>query len=283
MKQEIRQAKKVLEFVWTHPANAQARPRGIARALAFQVRGRMGRRSQTTVGNSARMWVELHSTAASKALYANPPDWREMQAWRLMLKPGDLFVDAGCNVGTYALWAADCGADVVAVEPSPEAFAQLKENIALNEFSIETHHCALADQPGTLKLSQGKGTTNHLILGAAGLGIEVQVDTLDNLLGNRRAAGVKIDVEGAERLVLEGARRALSSRRIEALQIEWNGLSQDVLGESRSPIVEILKGYGYQMCRPDATGLLRSVTAPGDSTDDLFALVQGHPFLLEAA
>jgi FkbM family methyltransferase len=225
------------------------------------------------------MWVDLHSTAASKALYANPPDWPEMQAWRRILKPGDLFVDVGCNVGTYSLWAADCGAAVIAVEPSPDAFELLNENLALNDFSVEAHQCALADQPGIMKLSQGKGTTNHLYLESTELGIDVRVDTLDRLLGDRRVVGMKIDVEGAERLVLEGARQALSEGRIEVLQLEWNGLSREVLGETRTPVARLLGDYGYQLCSPDPSGILRPVDAPESSVEDLFAVVDGHSAL----
>ena len=67
---------------------------------------------------------------------------------------------------------------------------------------------------------------------------------------------MKIDVEGAERLVLEGASRALADLRIDLLQIEWNHCSLDLLGEDRKPVAELLRKCGYELCRPDASGAL---------------------------
>ncbi|MGX7672162.1 FkbM family methyltransferase [Plantactinospora sp. DSM 117369] len=225
------------------------------------------------MGRSGRMWAELHCAAASKVVYANPPDWNEMQAWRRILRPGDLFVDVGSNVGAYALWAGDCGAEVIAIEPSPEAVRRLHANVRLNEFAITVRECGLADHPGQCTLSTGEDTTNHLRLEPGAVGDTIEVDTLDNILGSRFAVGVKIDVEGAERLVLDGARRALEQRRIGVLQIEWNARSRSVLGEDRGPVAAILAGYGYQFARPDHLGVLRDTEVSGVSSRDMFAVL----------
>jgi FkbM family methyltransferase len=269
----------VLSFVWNHPANSRHRVRSVARAVRFQAMGRLGMRAVTRVGRHGRMWVDLHSAAAAKTLYANPPDWNEMQAWRRLLAPGDLFVDVGSNVGSYALWAADGGAEVIAVEPCPDAARLLRENVALNAYPISVRECGVADRPGRMRLSRGKGTTNHLLVDAPidVDGVEVEVDTLDNLLGARHAAGVKIDVEGAERLVLQGATRALADRRIGVLQIEWNDMSRLLLNEDRMPIADLLRGHGYRLARPDTDGWLHEVDPPPASIDDLFAVAPDQP------
>jgi FkbM family methyltransferase len=274
----LSEARNVLRYVWAHPANADRRCRSVARAVAFQVRGRLGLPTLTTVGEQALMRVELHATAASKMVYANPPDWNEMWAWRRILAPGDLFVDVGSNVGGYALWAADAGATVIAVEPGVRAVERLRANLRLNNLPITVRHCALAHLPGRMRLTQNADATNHLLLGsaadrdAARDEAEVDVDTLDNLLGERYAAGVKIDVEGAERLVLEGGRRALSEHRIGALQIEWNAASERLLGETRIPVADILREYGYTVMRPDAQGVLHEIAIPQICDEDLFAV-----------
>jgi FkbM family methyltransferase len=243
--------------------------------VAFQVRGRLGLATLTTVGERALMRVELHATAAAKVLYANPPDWPEMRAWRRILRTGDLFIDVGSNVGSYALWAADAGARVIAVEPGRQAAARLLANLRLNDLPITVRQCALADRPGRMLLTQDRDATNHLLFDSTTAGHEVAVDTLDNVLGEGFAAGVKIDVEGAERLVLNGARRALAEHRIGALQIEWNGASQRLLGETRAPVTAILRRYGYTVMRPDADGLLHEVAAPQVSDVDMFAVAPG--------
>jgi len=269
----LRQARQVLAYTWSHPANERRRLRGIVRAVRFQVRGRTGRRTLARVGNHGRMWAELHSAAASKVVYANPPDWNEMLAWRRILAPGDLFVDVGSNVGAYALWAADLGAEVIAVEPAPDAARRLRENVDLNDFAITVVECGLADKPGRLTLSRGEDTTNHLLLGPDAVGDTIDVDTLDNLIGDRHVIGVKVDVEGAERLVLEGARRALEERRIAVLQLEWNARSAGVLGEDRTPVANLLAAHGYQLARPDRDGVLRHAEVSGADPRDMFAVL----------
>lgn len=279
----VNDIRKVLGHVWRHPANSGRRVRGVTRAVNFQIRGRLGLRTRARIGRHGRMWVDLHQAAASAVLYGNPPDWNEMWAWRRLLRPGDLFVDVGANVGGYALWAADSGATVVAVEPDPDAAARLRENIALNPFAIEVRECALAAEPGRMRLSTGHGAMNHLILGdgptTGTTTVDVAVTTLDELLGDRSAAGVKIDVEGAERIVLAGAHRALSQRRIGVLQLEWNTASIGLLGESRLPLAELLSGYGYTMMRPGRDGVLRPAAVRLTTTRDMFAVAPTHPLL----
>jgi FkbM family methyltransferase len=230
----------------------------------------------TTIGRRGRMRVWLHDTTAAKALYANPPDWNEMLAWRRILRPGDLFVDVGSNVGSYALWAADAGAEVIAVEPSPAAAAKLRANIALNDLPITVRACALASEPDQLWLTCDLGAMNHLLPEPSATAERVDVDTLDNVIGDRYAAGVKIDVEGVERLVLEGAPRALAQRRIGVLQVEWNAMSQRVLGETRAPVAALLARHGYRLVRPDQRGMLQDTQVSPVSTEDMFAVAPGR-------
>lgn len=220
------------------------------------------------------MWAVLHHAASSKVAYANPPDWAEMQAWARLLQAGDLFVDVGANVGAYSLWAADLGARVIAVEPGEEASELLRENIALNpDAHVEVVPCALAAAPGFMRFTEGLDTTDHLLPGGT-RGRWVKVRKLDDVLAGRVAAGVKIDVEGAERLVLEGAASSLAEGRINVLQLEWNELSTQVLGEDRGPVAAILERHGYRLFRPDAEGALQPVTNPGCG-EDAFAVLGG--------
>lgn len=272
MMNAVAQAREVLKYIWTHPANNGKRLPATMRAVAYQARARSGRRTMATLGEQARIWVDLHFTSASSVVYANPPDWNEMHAWKRWLRPGDLFVDVGANVGVYSLWAADLGAEVYSVEPSPEALEKLHDNVLLNDFPISIMDCALSDRPGKMLLSTGQGTVNHLLLDPDDDGDHVAVDTLDNVLGEQRAAGVKIDVEGAERLVLEGARQALSEHRIRLLQLEWNRRSQLHFDETREPVRRLLSEYGYQFLRPDRYGILHPTDASTMSTKDVFAI-----------
>lgn len=252
--------------MWNHPANEGHRAAAVARALAFQVKGRVLHRPTIgTLGSGARFLADVGSSGASKALYANPPDWPEMLVWQRRLKPGELFVDVGANVGTYTLWAADLGVEVIAVEPAPASIERLRRNLALNDFPVTIVEAAATNHEGVEHFDPTGDSTARM-----GEGIEVKATTLDAILGDRYAAGVKIDVEGSERLVVEGAQRALAEHRIGCLQMEWHTLSRRILGETREPIVEILRKHGYSTYRPDANGEL--VPDAADFGADVFAL-----------
>jgi len=176
----------------------------------------------------------------------------------------------GAHAGVYTLWALDLGATVVAVEPIAALVDQLQANLALNNYRADVQRMALAAEPGTMTMSGPDLLRQHLSMGGGDGGEVVEVSTLDTIVGDRPAAGVKIDVEGAERLVLEGASAALATRRIALLQLEWNDCSESLLGETREPVVALLRSHGYELCRPGADGVLRVTDGAGYGAD-LFA------------
>ncbi|MGI8449955.1 MAG: FkbM family methyltransferase [Streptosporangiaceae bacterium] len=258
----------VAKHVWEHPANEGRRVRALTRAARFQLRGRvLGRPTLAQLGDRSRVWAYLHRTGASRIIYGNPPDYAEMLAWRRILRSGDLFLDVGANVGSYAIWAAEAGASVIAIEPAKETFALLVENINLNGYLIEPVQAAAGSYCGTAQFTSGRDCVNQFDpLGDA----ETRVITIDSLIGDRTVAGMKVDVEGFEIEVLRGCTRALSERRIRAIQLEWNATSESAVGTDRRPVAELLAGYGYNLYRPGAGGAL---IPTGDASfgSDLFA------------
>jgi FkbM family methyltransferase len=216
------------------------------------------------LGERSRLWVDLHRTAAAAVLYANPPDLPEMLAWRRALRGGGLFVDVGANVGTYAIWAAELGAEVIALEPACDTFALLEENIALNGYPVRAVQAAAGDHCGWTRFTSGLDTGNSMSCDGA---MVTRLLSVDSLIGSRPVAGMKVDVEGFEIDVLRGAGRALAEHRIGLIQIEWNEMSTFAVGTDRQPIAELLAGHGYQLYRPDAEGHLIPVADPGFGAD----------------
>jgi FkbM family methyltransferase len=131
------------------------------------------------------------------------------------LRPGDTFVDVGANIGYFTLLGAKLVGPqgrVVAIEASASALGQLRANIARNrvEGIVRCVHAAASDSEGTATLYQGDydnvGTAS--IIRASGRPSErVRSAPLDALLLSTEifaARVIKIDVEGAEWLVLKG-------------------------------------------------------------------------------
>ncbi len=260
----------VVRELWTHPANEGRQLRQLTTALSFELAARaFHHRRIVTLGNSSRLWATVPHYSSVLVLQRNPPNWNEMLAWRRQLRPGSVFVDVGANIGVYTLWAAESGAHVIAIEPDRDAFSCLQENLSLNNYDVTPLPLALSDRPGELRLTRARDSSlNHLVFGDGPASTQtVAVDTLDNVLGERTADGVKIDVEGSERLVLEGSQRCLGDHRIRMLQVEWNEMSQRMLAEDRSPIADLLRDHGYDLFRPNRAGELEPIQETGFGAD----------------
>jgi len=255
----------VVRYVWTHPSNSGRRLRAVLRAARYQANVRLlGRRAIARLGERSRLWVDPHRTAAAMVLYANPPDLPEMLVWRQALRGGGLFVDVGANVGTYSIWAAEQGAEVIALEPAADTFDLLGENIALNGYPVTAIRAAAGDHCGSARFTAGLDAGNSL---AADGPVLTDLVTIDSLIGDRPVAGMKVDVEGFEIDVLRGAARALAEHRIGLIQIEWNEMSTLAVGDGRRPIAALLARHGYRLYRPDPTGRLVPDPEPGFGAD----------------
>jgi FkbM family methyltransferase len=250
--------KKVVKFVWEHPSNEGQRTRAVLRAARFQLRGRvLHRRTLARLGQKSIIWADLHRTGASRIVYANPPDRNEMLTWRNGLRSGDLFIDVGANVGSYAIWAAELGAEVMALEPAADTFALLEENVALNGYPIKAIRAAAGATPGVARFTSGRDCVNRLDPDGAA---EIAVVTIDSIIGNRTVAGMKVDVEGFEIDVLRGCEQALSEHRVRLIQLEWNSTSMQAVGTDRRPVADLLAKHNYRLYRAKPDGSLTLLT-----------------------
>ncbi len=129
-----------------------------------------------------------------------------------LLGGAEIFVDIGANVGFYTCLARALGKYTIAVEPLPQNLAYLYANLEANGWTdVEICPLGLAKLPGLAAL-YGGGTGASLVNGWAGasplLRQLVPLSTLDIVLGQRfngRRLLIKVDVEGAEYDLLQGA------------------------------------------------------------------------------
>jgi FkbM family methyltransferase len=260
-------------MVLRHPANQSGRARAMVRVLRFQMAARVLQRPLIVpYGGRSRFIANLDDGPSRRAAYFPVPDWAEMNAWQRHLGAGDLFVDVGASVGLYSVIAAELGCEVICVEPVARSLKQLEANLALNEYNAVVLAAALSDVEGNGVVWGPDASRQHILFGEIP-SMEVtqtRLTTLDEVLQGRYAAGVKVDVEGAERRVLLGGIKALSDQRIGLLQVEWNTQSVINYNESRDSVATLLTAVGYELCRPAPDGGLEVVSdiAPGS---DMFA------------
>jgi FkbM family methyltransferase len=161
------------------------------------------------------------------------------------------FIDIGANVGGYTLFMAALSgprARILAIEPNPSVFERLTYNIRQNPFAtVKALDCAVADREGEITLfldPRNQGCTSVRISHAGGDTLKVHANSLKSILaheGYDRIDALKVDVEGAEDVVLEPFFReappALWPRLILCARSN-TGWSVD--------LARMLSGYGYR-------------------------------------
>lgn len=175
-----------------------------------------------------------------------------VNAMQELVQPGTCVVDIGAHIGFYTLVLSKFvgpSGRVLAFEPLPGNFSVLSENIRLNHLhqaeavpkAVLDRSCELsADMfddgplPGSVPFSTPRSSTQPHVSAVA----------LDDFLENESAPPVKfmkVDVEGAESLVLKGASRTITTYH-PALIIEIHhfGSSAD-----KSPVLDTLHDWGY--------------------------------------
>jgi FkbM family methyltransferase len=144
---------------------------------------------------------------------------------------GSVLYDVGANVGAYSLVAAAVGGPasrVIAIEASPFTFASLCGNILLNDFTgrITPLQLLLTEAAGVRSFVLGStiaGEASHPgeMVGMPGLGLmAIPLDEAVRLLDLPEPTHLKIDVDGGEDAVLDGAEQTLRSPTLKHVLIE---------------------------------------------------------------
>ena len=174
--------------------------------------------------------------------------------------PGERhFIDVGANLGYFTCLLsklAGPGGRVLAVEPEPRNLRLLRKNVSINSLAnVEIQPCAVGAGEGsvTLALYRGANLGRHSIVDVVTEDrIEVSVTTLDALVGKFVGAVsswsfAKIDVEGYEGLVIEGAKETLA--QTETLFVEFSPSLQKKAGGSPVATLRILGAYFRRVYR----------------------------------
>jgi len=182
----------------------------------------------------------------------------EPQETRILInqiKDTDIFIDVGANVGFYTCLARSLGKHTVAFEPLYHNLRYLYRNLLENSWNdIEVYPVGLSDRVGIMPL-YGAGTGASLIKGWAGASESlcrlIPVSTMDIILKKRfvgKKLTIKVDVEGAELSVLNGALGILERSPRPFWLVEINIAKH--YPENHNPnfvqVFETFWRYGYQ-------------------------------------
>lgn len=212
-----------LKFIAKHPLTRERPLAGYARFAKWQIQSRLQKYVEFEWLDGAKLIARNGMTGATGNIYCGLHEFPEMGFVLHLLRPGDLFVDVGANIGSYTiLSSAVVGAETIALEPDPTTVLSLSRNVSVNSVThrVKVLEAAAGAEVGTGRLTVGLDTVNHIARGDDSNTRLVRVTTLDSLLRDCRPVLIKMDVEGFEPEVLRGASSVLENPSLLAVQTE---------------------------------------------------------------
>jgi len=239
-----------LGFILNHPLNKTKRLDAIYRYLKWQIGSRLASGSIVFEWvNGTRFLVKPGDTGLTGNIYTGLHEFPDMSLLLDFLREEDLFIDIGSNVGSYTILA--CGAKKArgfAFEPIPDTYEKLKENIRLNHIEniVQAFNIGLGSAVGELSFTSSMDCMNHALSdGEIHSGaIIVKVSTLDLILKDESPTLIKIDVEGFETPVLQGAEHSLSNPSLKVVIMELNGSGSRYKYDENN-ILKLMKSKGF--------------------------------------
>lgn len=212
-------------------------------------------------------------SAIGRALLTGGFETAEVEFMRQSLKPGDVFFDVGANGGLFTVIAAkQVGANghVYAFEPGSRELKLLRHNIAINNLTnVTVIESALSNKKGKTQFAvcddgamNSLAKTEHPSQRIKSWQI-VEITTVDEVvkeIGIPKIDFIKIDVEGAEKLVFEGAKTILCSEVITKILFEASDLNALSFGYSTKQLIAELISLGFSVHYLHETGLLMTAS-----------------------
>lgn len=201
--------------------------------------------------------VEANLKSITTAVLLAQKDWfeAEMELWRTQIRPDMTVIDVGANVGVYTFSAAQRVGEtgkVIAIEPFKACVNCLQETSRINQLPwVKIYEAAASDHCGSAKLSLHNASELNEVISDnspssdSANTVTIQCLTLDSLIETEnltRVDWLKIDAEGHEIKVLQGAERLLT-------EFKPNIIYENIAGAhgSNGAIMEYIQAKGYQV------------------------------------
>jgi FkbM family methyltransferase len=232
--------------------------------------------------------MKVHSDWLGENIFLGSYEKKELLMLANISNPRWVALDIGANIGYYSLFlekSLHCSR-ILAFEPSPREYKLLQENLTGNRCDkVTTFNLALGDVESTIKLylssdNIGKNSINYF--DTSDQEVTVPMKVLDVFLNDQNLDSIdfiKIDVEGAEPMVLKGAAATIQKFKPVILYESW-AFSQAPYGSFECATTSILETYGYRIFDIDERGRLLQVNK-GDRIHSDNALAIHHERLAE--
>lgn len=198
------------------------------------------------IQGNLRMRLDL-AVGFERDIYFNANNMEILSVFRKLLRPGDVIVDGGANLGFLSLVAWQCvgpSGKVYSFEPQPAVLKLLMENIKLNHAdNIVVVPKALWHEVGTARLYEFAGAHHDLSSLAkrvdkrVGRAITVETLRMDDVV-HEPVRLYKLDIEGAEWSAMRGSQRILFSNPPPHVLIELNPRICEVFGHNPLDVLD---------------------------------------------
>jgi FkbM family methyltransferase len=257
---------KVHHMLTKHPLTHGRPVETYQRWLRWQIASRLsGMPIIAPFVDDTHIAVGIENPGMKGNIYVGLLEFEDMSFTTHFLREGDLFGDVGANMGVYTTLAAGVsGAHVVAVEPVPITLRALTRNIAINGIGdrVVVRAIGVGEKTGVMHISVDQDCTNHMV--SSDEGLEVSIQSLDEIFDQRTPTMLKIDVEGLEGGVLKGSTRLLGDPDLQAIIIELNGLGARYGYDDKDNDAKI-RAFGFESFAYDPwTRKLSSAKMSGD-------------------
>lgn len=246
-----------IDHISRHPFSRGRRMAAIGRFLQWQVSSRIAL-GPTIVDfvDSMKLCVANGMTGATGNIYTGLAEFDDMALVLHALRPDELFVDIGANIGSYTILASAAGARTIAFEPVPATYERLQTNIRLNGLTqrVTAHRAALGRVAGVIRFTASHDTVNHVATDDdRGETVVVPIVTVDEIVAGAGLSPtlIKIDVEGYETEALAGAQATLKLPSLRIVIMELNG-SGSRYGFDESALHQNMLDHGFEPYRYDA-------------------------------
>ena len=259
-------------FFATHPLTKDAPGKAWFRFLSWQVRSRLRREIAFEWIAGQKLSVRKGMTGATGNIYVGLHEFSGMALPLHFLRPGDVFLDVGANIGSFSILASGvAGATTWAFEPDPGSARSLRRNVEINglEGLVTVVEAAVGERDGTIAFTTGLDTTNQVTTTDDKTAQIVRIVSLDSCAEDLAPAMMKIDVEGHEDAVIRGASRLLAGSSLKIIELE--GYSDEC--------VATLERHGFAIAYYDALARRFSTTDLGDKSNAIW--IRDMPFVMD--
>jgi FkbM family methyltransferase len=207
--------------------------------------------------------IRFYPSSVSAALWSDPGSRSEDEdfIWAV-LRPGDRYLDAGANVGQLALAASKrvgVEGEVIAIEAHPETYEYLRGNVELNHATnVTALHCALGAESGEVALTSRRSDDQNFVTNIGK--VRVPMHTVDELVAAQPTRLLKVDVEGYELPVLQGAGGVLEQTQIVYCELSTGNCRR--FGYEPLEVEQLLLDRGFVFIRRSDAGEVAVARSP---------------------